>query len=222
MSRSITFGPLDGPPTTPTKTSRHHDSDNPYLSEVLELDPMILERCKPNGWKIEIPPIGSFAARNELVQRYAWSIPSPRAIEALVSRGPIVEVFAGTGSWASLIKKAGGDIIATDSLPGRNHWCKVEEPYTDISQLDAVKAAKMYPERMLFMSWPPMNEAAYRCLRAYRGTRLAYIGEDAGGCTATDDFFAELEDPRWLLEETIRIPQWFGLHDTLDFYRRIG
>lgn len=221
MSRSITFGPLDGPPTTPTKTSLHHDSDNPYLSEVLELDPMILERCKPSGWKLEMPPIGPFAARNKLVKQYAWSIPSPQAIEALVSRGPIIEVFAGTGYWASLIKKAGGDIIATDLKPGRNEWCDANPPYTSISELGAVAAAIAFPERMLFMSWPPMDDAAYRCLRAYQGPRLAYIGENAGGCTASDKFFDEVEGPFWEHEETISIPQWFGLHDTLNFYRRI-
>ena len=50
-----------------------------------------------------------------LTGEFAWAIPDERAIRILKHFSPIVEVGAGKGYWASLLKKAGGDILAYDA-----------------------------------------------------------------------------------------------------------
>jgi hypothetical protein len=58
-------------------------------------------------------------------------------------------------------------------------------------------------------------------LRAFRGHRIVYVGEDSGGCTGDQDFH-ELLNSEWqdaadveedINEDALMIDQWPGLHD---------
>ncbi len=60
---------------------------------------------------------------------------------------------------------------------------------------------------------------AFECLQAYQGKRLVYIGEQSGGCNATDEFFDRLEQ-EWEEVASHRIIQWSGLHDYIVVYER--
>jgi hypothetical protein len=62
---------------------------------------------------------------------------------------------------------------------------------------------------------------ASRALAAFRGEYVAYVGEGDGGCTADDRFHRVLAE-RWSEVETVPIPQWYGLHDRLEIYRRLA
>ncbi|CAM9339292.1 unnamed protein product, partial [Phaeothamnion confervicola] len=55
----------------------------------------------------------------ELVRRYAWAIPDERAIQAAAEFSPIVEIGAGGGYWASLLRARGADVKAYDLEPSR-------------------------------------------------------------------------------------------------------
>lgn len=48
---------------------------------------------------------------------YAFAAPNSRALKALAELSPIVEVGAGVGYWALLLKQAGVVVVATDELP---------------------------------------------------------------------------------------------------------
>lgn len=48
---------------------------------------------------------------------YAFAAPNNRALKALADEVPIVEVGAGVGYWALLLKQAGVSVTATDELP---------------------------------------------------------------------------------------------------------
>ena len=61
--------------------------------------------------------------RDELVKKYAWAVPTEASIEAIAALGPIVEVGAGTGYWAWLLRQVGATVEAYDVAPGDNHWC---------------------------------------------------------------------------------------------------
>ena len=49
-------------------------------------------------------------------ERYAWACPDSRALRALASCGPLVEVGAGHGYWASLLRARGADVLAFDLI----------------------------------------------------------------------------------------------------------
>jgi len=48
---------------------------------------------------------------------YAYAVPSKNSLQTLKALGPLVEIGAGTGYWASLLQKMGVDIVAYDKLP---------------------------------------------------------------------------------------------------------
>jgi hypothetical protein len=48
---------------------------------------------------------------------YAFAAPNSRALKALAEVSPIIEVGAGVGYWALLLRQAGVAVVATDALP---------------------------------------------------------------------------------------------------------
>lgn len=58
------------------------------------------------------------------------------------------------------------------------------------------------------------------CLKRYKGKYFIHVGEGEGGCCATDGFFEYLFK-NFKIKESFYIPQWYGIHDTLDVYERV-
>lgn len=128
---------------------------------------------------------------------------------------------AGNGYWASLLKEAGADILAFDYAPPRtqkNFWFKKTNEFGEV-KFGQSRLLRKYPDRTLFLCWPPMSEMASQCLENWKGKHLIYIGESCGGCTANDDFFEQLERDFEEIE-SLDIPQWPGIHDTLTIHQR--
>jgi hypothetical protein len=175
--------------------------------------------------------------RDDLCVQYAWAIPDPASL-AFVARalGPqAVEIGAGTGYWASLLSQLGVDILCYDQHPpqlsGQNHWHsprtrdnhallgETREIFFDVREGGTEMAAN-HSDRTLFLCWPPLGDPmAFQALQAYQGSRLVFIGESGGGCTADDDFFKLLEET-WHCEEDHRPLQWHGVHDYITLYER--
>lgn len=162
-----------------------------------------------------------YDARRALVKQYAWAIPNDEAIKALVALSPLVEVGAGSGYWAALIRQAGGVIRAFDSPVGQSAY-SFDAKHSPIS-VGSAHIAGHYPNYTLFLCWPPYdNPFAYDALTAHRkagGQRLAYVGEGSYGCTGDADFH-KLISQAYEHIETIRLPQWEGIHDSLTIYER--
>jgi hypothetical protein len=153
--------------------------------------------------------------------KLSWSIPSEYAVDCIIKfinkHGSALEVGAGHGLWAFLIKK-GANIIATDS--NISHGSTSKNKFIEVVEMDHKTAIATYPTEVLFMSWPSYDDKfAAESLRVFLGKYLIYIGEDVGGCTADDEFFEIIGD-EWELIQCIDIPQWNGIHDTLNFYER--
>src|SRR5882672_7322034 len=164
-----------------------------------------------------------------------WSAPlaTPEAIQAIVTAAPrLVELGAGTGYWAQLLASAGADVVALDNVaPGtRNTYGGIrsrdEEPggqvvgrWFPVEEGDAQRLAA-YPDRALFLCWPPMDSMAADALAVWRGDVLILIGE-RGGCTGTDAFYERL-DAEFDTVAEVRLPQWDGIHDDLEVCRRKG
>lgn len=149
--------------------------------------------------------------REMATKKYAWAIPNQQIIDALVKLSPIIEIGAGSGYWASLIKSSGGEIQAFDSHPWLYPYFEVKEGSEEVLKEHKVKT--------LFLCWPPYGEKmAYRSLKLFKGNNLVYIGEGSGGCTGDDKFHELLKS--WTLVETIKIPSYPGINDKAWIYSR--
>jgi hypothetical protein len=164
--------------------------------------------------------------RTDFVIEYAWAIPSDEALAALAQHGPIVEVGAGGGYWAMLLRDRGVDVVAYDRRPDQQAAPYEERLiprrlWTEVSIGDTAAAGE-HPDRALFLCWPPyatpMARDALEAYLAAGGRTLVYVGEGEGGCNADDAFFALLAK-RMVEGETVAIPQWPGIHDYLTVYR---
>lgn len=159
--------------------------------------------------------VGILRQRDELVDKYAWAIPNTEAIETIADFEPILEVGAGNGYWAWLLRQLDVDVLATDlNAPDEDAW-------SPVWKADARDVVTDYPDRTLLMVWPEYDETwPIEALGAYQsagGDTCIYVGEGRGGCTATDRFHQMLHE-EWALTETVAIPQYLGLHDRLEVW----
>lgn len=167
-------------------------------------------------------------ARTRLIPQFAWAIPNHAALVALAASAPLIELGAGTGYWAYLLRERGVDIVAFDTEPPQttthqNQWQRspmhVGTCWTDVQMgTPAVLRGGQYRERTLFLCWPPPTTMALEALDTYAGETVALIGcgPDETGCLA----FYDLLLSQWKLIQTVAIPQWCGVPDTLTIYQR--
>jgi len=152
--------------------------------------------------------------RNIMAAYFTFAIPSFEAIELITKYQPVLEIGAGSGFWAALLKKNNCNIIAT-TIDDIHH--PFPEKFTDIEKLTALEALKKYPSRTVFCSWPSIGAWAEEAL-PYISDRLIFIGEKMGS-SASNNFYNELEE-KFELEEELTIPQWHLIYDYLYVYRR--
>jgi hypothetical protein len=150
-------------------------------------------------------------ARKELAFAFSWAVPTEEAVRELAARSPLLEIGAGTGYWAWLLRQAGADVLALDRNAGAPpRWSEVSE--------GEAPAAAAHPERTLLLCWPPLGEPmAFDALRAYRGRLCAYVGER--GKTG-DDAFHELLAREFRLVRRVELPRWPGCADSLEIHAR--
>jgi hypothetical protein len=184
------------------------------------------------GFKIDLGLAGEYAeavntatrSRDLLTKIYAWGVPNDAALEALARHAPLVEMGAGTGYWASLLKKRGVDILAFDLCPPgngritRNKWTA---PYEYLALMTGgPNVLPLFRDRTLFLCWPPYDDPfAETCLDHYEGEKFVFVGEEKGNSTATDAFYDRL-DKEFEEVEKVKIPNWIGMRDRLVVYRR--
>jgi len=85
-----------------------------------------------------------------ITTRYSEAIPTKAVIQRLAALGPIIEVGAGGGYWARLIRDVDGDVIATDvEAPETNGWYPDLAPWTHVQQADAVEAVTQHENRVI-------------------------------------------------------------------------
>ncbi len=164
-----------------------------------------------------------YEKRVHMPQEYAWAIPNSEALLELKKYQPIVEAGAGTGYWASLLKKMGVDIIAYDVVPvpaKNNAWhFRAKKSWSEVLAGDE-RVVEKHPERTLFVCWPPGDDPfAYNALSKYKGKTFIYIGEGPGGANGNRDFFTLLAK-EWKLKNVVAIPQWPGIYDSMCVYER--
>lgn len=175
---------------------------------------------KPKKGQKEIDAImHRFSVRHDMCREYAFAIPTKEAIKEISKYSPIIEIGAGSGYWASLLKKQGAEVLAYDKYPKDNKY-KFTKKYTDVSKGSEEILKSLNPSYSLLLCWPNFdNDFAYNSLKLFKGKNLIYIGEGNGGCTG-DDNFHNLLDKKWNLIKQLDIPQWDGIHDKIMIYKR--
>ncbi|KAA9007338.1 hypothetical protein F4V43_02305 [Paenibacillus spiritus] len=96
-----------------------------------------------------------------------------------------------------------------------------KETVTKVEQMDAIAAIEEYGNQIdiLIMSWPYMDDVAYRALRRLHEVNssaiVVYIGEGFGGCTANDNFFDHFEEIEDEYFNSVKnnYQRWFGIYD---------
>jgi hypothetical protein len=202
--------------------------ENPYLAivEVLaepvaDAEGQELVWGLPNGLA-QMLDLG--ARRRELVQLFAWAIPTEEALAAVARYGPLVECGAGTGYWSALLQVRGADVVATDPVAAGTDASEYHRdpvrPWTRVDRLDAVAAVRGHRDRTLLLCWPPFDDdaASHDALRAYRGEVVVHVGE-ADGASGSERFRRELA-LNWTLVEAVDLPHWPRLEDRVYVLRR--
>jgi hypothetical protein len=185
---------------------------NPYLDFFRALpasfrrDPSV----PPSTAALMAPDWQAYTAA--IARHFAWAVPTEQAIEVIRKHSSgVVEVGAGSGYWAWLMREAGLDVAAFDTDPPPFTW-------GEINRGDE-RAARDHPEKALLLCWPPWATGmASRALNAYGGEHVVYVGEWMG-YNAEPNFFASLQ---WFFEciDTVEIPQWYMRDDRLMVFRR--
>ncbi len=158
------------------------------------------------------------------VPNFGFSIPCAEVVEAVREIGaPVVEVAAGTGYWSALLRNAGLDVVATDFIPDVRKVYGFRREHCDVWPISGDRAVIAYPGRTVFLSWPYFADAEKAWQRdmleqMQPGTHLVLIGEPEGGCTGTRALFQGLR--KFELVQTIEIPQFPGIHDVCEIYRK--
>jgi hypothetical protein len=180
------------------------------------------------------PPLAAFAAagytgepnrdlwidRWTYVRRYGFSIPCAEAVEALLRLGPLVEIGAGSGSWSRLLASAGADIVATDiAADAPPHRMLTVGEHFPVLPLGAVKAARQFTDRAVFVSWPKRPWPARLVRELGPGRRIAIVGEGRGGVTG-DDLMFDILDRDFEVVATVPVPRFPTCKDRLTIYER--
>lgn len=184
-------------------------SENPYLSALQEKSSEGFD-----GWEPFVNEHDDREyLRRDMVREYSWAIPNEEALSALESQGPILEVGAGRGYWAYLLRARGVDVAAFDIEPKSGPWTEITRGSHEV--------AAEHPERTLFLCWPTYaDEWASQAVDMYPGDTVIYVGEGRGGCTADDTFHYRLSEKYGLAERIVENPQWRGIHDRMYIFTR--
>ena len=143
----------------------------------------------------------------------------------------VLSVMSGSCTFEKHLIDHGVTVICSDTDewakqddPYYRKWCTWKRKYPDMLELDASEAIRQYGEKSdyVLMSWPPHeSDAAEKALGAMRETNpnltMIYIGEDAGGNCANDEFFdiaRNIEDKTFApVQNAFR--SFAGMHDNI-------
>lgn len=133
----------------------------------------------------------------------------------------VCEIGAGTGWLSYNLQQRGIDIIPVDYRPGNDSDFGFKKFHTDVLMENGINYLENNCPDVILLSWPDYDTSfASDILNTLKkGQTLIYIGENEGGCTGDDNFFALLET-KTILNTTITDSLqesslcWTGIHDT--------
>jgi hypothetical protein len=159
-----------------------------------------------------------FDERGRLIASYAFACPNAQVIEALVALQPIVELGAGAGYWARLLRDRGADVFAFDngSWRGRYHlWSEVVQGNEE--------TLRDYEDRTLLVVMPG-RPGFGRIVDAWCGQRMVVVTQ--GGFPLEDRAMSDetdaIRDGGWTHSLTFTLPDVPKVHMYATFWERQG
>ena len=144
--------------------------------------------------------------------RFSCSIPNERVLDAIACFGPVLEIGAGSGYWAYLLKNKGVDIVSVDNRVLETCW--FPEVIIQDGLIYLMNNAGC-ANRSLMLCWPTCS---FEILKAYRGNLLILIPNPD---PAFRSGFNNMECfKEWQLIRRIDLPFWPKNNDVCLIYRR--
>lgn len=197
---------------------------NPYL-ERYEALPMIqnLRAQFPGRSMRSLSYYGNSSVSHALRREFAYAIPNEEALSEIKSQGPVVEIGAGKGYWASMLRQRGAQVAAFDKFPlesGANEYHDVgDRAFTDVAK-GSVEQIRKFPDHKLLLVWPPPNEPmALNAINQYKGRTVLYVGEEHADYIGDMAFQKQLND-KFEITKQIPLPNFPGYDDMLHIYER--
>ena len=109
-----------------------------------------------------------------LIEQYAWACPDDKSLLIIKHFSPLIEIGAGNGYWAFMLRQMGVDILAFDKyVNSKTTFTKVEKGGTEKLSQKKVSAG-----RTLFLCYPDeMESIASTCLDNFEGDTIIHVGE---------------------------------------------
>ncbi|GAA4734996.1 hypothetical protein GCM10023263_92100 [Phytohabitans rumicis] len=155
----------------------------------------------------------------DLARLYSYSVPTPEALIALRELGPLIELGAGAGYWARLLRDLGVDLVAYDiEEPSTNSWIADAPAWTKVEVGDEHSLAG-HSGRTLFVSWPERPSGFMSTvLDVYPPATLVLI-TDGRVSVGADPLYDRLASG-WEQDMAMDIPRWPGRYDSLMIWHR--
>lgn len=154
----------------------------------------------------------AFILRETWVSWFGYALPLP-SFATLAEHGPVLDLGAGKGILAQLLRQSGADVIAVDTNPWAGSY--------DVLTMDAQTAFQQFPKRTLMSSWPDLGSSWLNSLipAMAPGQKLILIGEGQGGCTGDEALWDHL-DTLTRLDTPAQVWSWPGIHDHLTLWQK--
>lgn len=175
----------------------------------------------------------------DLSRQYSWAIPTENALTAVANYSPrgVVEIGAGGGYWAMLLRERGVDVVAYDPDPiGPNRW-HTGRRWATVTGGDHT-VVRDHPDRTLLLCWPEADAAwAGEVVQQYAGDTVIHIGELGSITTGDDRMHALLGDSpcchdqacdcdlppaQFGMIDRVALPNWLPAHDELYVHARVS
>ena len=186
-----------------------------------------------------------------LSELFAFALPSCKALNTITQLAPhgVVEVGAGNGLWAEMLRRSGIKVVAIDD--GVRHDGSQPQPFGPVHCGGPEIIASAGRDPALLLCWPSLelelppfhsngetdpgpNLTALNALRMFEGDILFVVGEWSGrtgllsglswrtsACgQAGGSQFQRAIATGWVFVENVRVPRWPGFADQLYVFRR--
>jgi hypothetical protein len=157
--------------------------------QIKEIDQRIIENKLKNAYIIiEI----AYTYRSRAIFEYfSFVKPNKEEIEIIknnTKNKKIIELFAGTGLWAAMLRLNGCDILPIEP---ENSFYYTEPMNSFIAIENSYKEPLLLKEKkeVLFLCYPYIGEDAYNSLKSFRDDTFIYIGTDDPKENGSKNFF---------------------------------
>jgi hypothetical protein len=203
---------------------------------------MLTDDCRTSHVPLVQPAdLADDDVRMEYCATYAFAVPTEEALAAIAAVSPagVVEIGAGSGYWAALLRDRGvlveaydiapepppaGGMRAGGGVPDRGYNQYTRTSWGGVQPGPATSAAR-HPGLTLLLCWPPEHDSTARqALESYRGDTLVYVGELNNDRDFADEEFFALLRSGWEMTAEVAIPQWrvpeATYEDSMTIWRR--